>query len=383
MESDQTLRFFIFGDIGHAGPSRSLVADAAMALQAKWKLQKEEPIAQFVLTTGDNLYGAADDAAFECLQKEMLDKLPLPWYICLGNHDVKSGKYEWHNARDGMKGRTGWSWHCPGPAYTVPEKLTMKLIDLHVINTNKLSKLMPTVPPGPAPEFYISKTFKWWREQKDYLNIKLKNGNNRNASKNFSKNIGDRRWQVVVGHHPAEYVYLSLKEHGLWGIRYFPTTFMRGNPKHMLDRGGLAHILRKEADLYLCGHQHLSAYMKLSESGNRPKQEQRCVFAIVGNSSKLDQDDGDFDDDFFGGKAYQKEEMIAKRQLSMEKSNKDIEQIRIRSLSVPKNRRYAKEWSQAHSIGFAVAYVTMERFKFTFMEVYADGGYSESKYFEL
>ena len=113
--------------------------------------------------------------------------------------------------------------------------------------------------------------------------------------------VGKKRWKVVVGHHPAEYVYLSRKEHGLWGIRYFSTTFIRGNPKNMMNRGGLAHILRKQADLYLSGHQHLSAYMKLSDSGGRPKAEQHCLFAIVGNSSKLDQDEGDFDDDFFQG----------------------------------------------------------------------------------
>ena len=405
MEDERILRFFIFGDIGHDGPCRSMVANAAVAMQEKWKTQKDEPLAQFVLTTGDNIYGSADDSAFDSLQKEMMDKLPLPWYFCLGNHDVKHEKYEWHRSKDGIKGKEGWSWHCPAPAYTLPESITMNLIDLHVINTNKLSKVKPTNPPGPAADFYTSNTSRWWREQKESLNDKLQKGNTRNDNK-VVENSSFNRWQVVVGHHPAEYVYLSMKEHGLWGIRYFPTTFMRGNPKNMIDREGLAHMLRKGADLYICGHQHISAYMKLSNYGkHRPKEEQRCLFAIVGNSSKLDQDEGDFDDDFFGGKAYQIEEEIAKKHIARTESYANevfTEEVtnssnntvpttgtrltvprRPRTLSIPQNRRYLKEWSQAHTFGFAFAHVTTNCFKITFMEVYADGGFRESKSIEL
>ena len=277
------LKFFIFGDIGHAGECRSIVADAAAQLQKNWK-EQNETLAKFVLTTGDNIYGNSDESAFYNLQTEMMNKLPLPWFFCLGNHDVKKQKYEWHRSKDGIRGDSGWSWHCPSPAYTVPNDITMNLIDLHVINTNKLTKGVKRADaPGPAADFYTSTSERWWKEQKLSLEEKLKR--NGDINQDDSKN---KRWQVVVGHHPAEYVYLSLKEHGIWGIRYFPTTFMRGNMKHMHKRVGLAHVLRRNADLYLCGHQHLSAYMKLSNHGNyRPKDEQRCLFAIIGNSSKL------------------------------------------------------------------------------------------------
>jgi hypothetical protein len=290
-------------------------------------------------------------------------------------------------------------------------------MDLHVINTNKLTKgVKPTTPPGPAPQFYTSTKKRWWKEQKVSLQNKLKQANAQNTDKNaleVKEGRSFNRWQVVVGHHPAEYVYLSIKEHGLWGIRYFPTTFMRGNPKNIHKRNGLAHILRREADLYLCGHQHLSAYMKLSRHGKyRPKGEQRCLFAIVGNSSKLDQDEGDFDDDFVGGRAYQIEEKLAKRLFEksdscsedvLSSSLKPVDNIvvgddndevfsndkihvpkrRQRTLSIPQNVRYEKEWSQPHTFGFAVACVTRNYFKLTFIEVYKDGGYRESKTVEL
>ena len=68
MEGQECLRFFIFGDIGHQGSGRSVVADAAVALQENWKTQNDETLAQFVLLTGDNVYGSADDSAFYPLQ---------------------------------------------------------------------------------------------------------------------------------------------------------------------------------------------------------------------------------------------------------------------------------------------------------------------------
>ena len=122
------------------------------------------------------------------------------------------------------------------------------------------------------------------------------------------------------------------------------------------------------------------------------------MFSIVGNSSKLDQDDGDFDDDFDGGKAYQIEEQTAKshilrpdsytNEVSSDEDKNTNSYInaamrRSRTLSIPKNKRYSKEWSQVHTLGFAYATVTRKSFKLTFIEVYADGGFRESKSVEL
>ena len=62
---------------------------------------------------------------------------------------------------------------------------------------------------------------------------------------------------------------------------------MRGSRASQRARIGLAHILRCHADVYLCGHQHLAAHMKLRPSRKRVAAECSCDFAIVGNSSKV------------------------------------------------------------------------------------------------
>merc|ERR1711994_950067 len=102
--------------------------------------------------------------------------------------------------------------------------------------------------------------------------------------------------------------------------------------------------------------------MKLSGSGNRPKSEQRCVFAIVGNSSKLDQDEGDFDDDFFGGKTFGAQDNNATCPID-NLEHETLMQARI--ISEPKNKRYVKEWSQPDTVGFAIARVTLDSFELT------------------
>ena len=117
--AERRLRFFVVGDIGEPGPERARVADAMGALL------KEHQVS-FVLTTGDNSYKTAgfDDAAFERLERDMLQKVPLPWLFTLGNHDVKPAGWDWHRTRHGATSHGagadggGWSWHCPAPAYT-------------------------------------------------------------------------------------------------------------------------------------------------------------------------------------------------------------------------------------------------------------------------
>ena len=49
----ETVRFFVVGDIGEPGPWRVAVADAMASLQ------RSDPGAAFVLTTGDNSYKSA------------------------------------------------------------------------------------------------------------------------------------------------------------------------------------------------------------------------------------------------------------------------------------------------------------------------------------
>jgi hypothetical protein len=92
LPEDNTVRFFVVGDIGEPGPWCAAVVDA-MAL-----LQHSDPGVAFVLTTGDNSYKRAGvtNAAFEMLEREMLSKVRLPWFLCLGNQDVSGGGWAWH-----------------------------------------------------------------------------------------------------------------------------------------------------------------------------------------------------------------------------------------------------------------------------------------------
>lgn len=413
------VRFFVVGDIGEPGQWRSAVADAMSAMQ------NDGLGATFVLTTGDNSYKSAgfNDDSFTTLKQEMISKVQLPWFLCLGNHDVTDSGWEWHvkhaqhdsatdtNARRleqaaitigkvyapiktrdldpwgkeegeeahlrmpssrsrmssslpssllGKKNKehifasmvrqhdsfTDNQCHCPAPAYTLPNEITGDFLTIMVINTNKLKKGRPRSATAPAPEFYTSTSDKWWSEQKDSLSNAL----------SHAKEAG--RWRVVVGHHPAEYALHG--EHRIPGIRYFSSTYMRGGIASLNanPRWGLAHILRRQADWYLCGHQHLMAYMRLCPSKSRPVEETHCNFAIIGNSSKTEQDLGDFDDDSPSPTSESsKLERVA--DLLFGPSCKGADQ----------NKRYAEEWTDTDNVGFAVADVTSTQFRMSYYSV--------------
>merc|ERR1719437_180534 len=96
----------------------------------------------------------------------------------------------------------------------------------------------------------------WWREQKFYLERHLQGRGPPSGS-------SGGRWRIVVGHHPCEDAepheqgWKEWAEHNFPVWRQYGTTFMRGGRKARSSRWGLAHIVRRDADLYLCGHQHL------------------------------------------------------------------------------------------------------------------------------
>lgn len=168
----------------------------------------------------------------------------------------------------------------------------------------------------------------------------------------------------------------SLKEHLLPGVRYFFTTFMRGGwaSRKARPRWGLAHILRRQADLYVCGHQHLMAHMQLRPSKSRPSEETHCHFAIVGNSSKTEQDVGDFDDelpasapggDWLGWLSWLSGS-LGRKDANAAEGGGHGETPATPALN-PK--RYATEWASMDTIGFALAEVSEARFKLTFFAV--------------
>jgi hypothetical protein len=328
------MRFFVVGDIGCAGIERARVADSMSKLNSE-SSQK----CDFVIATGDNVYGSRSlDVEHSALVEEMLQKVPVPWFFCLGNHDVKGEKFEWHRRYSGSRGDSGWSWNCPCPAYSIDElspDLTCGLACITVINTNKLNKsnlwFGGGAPPGPSPGFYESDDKRWWREQKESLERRL-------------NDAGDR-WKIVIGHHPAEYVAMNLTEHRIPGARYFKTTFMRGGRQSRKDRYGLNHILRRGADLYICGHQHVMAHMKLLEKPpKRPISETRCEFSIVGASSKLEQDPEDVE--------------------------KDTDDFATEATDSLPQERYSSYWECQGRLGFAVVDVSESLLSITYYGVH-------------
>eukprot|EP00930_Biecheleria_cincta_P041138 TRINITY_DN28176_c0_g1_i1.p1 TRINITY_DN28176_c0_g1~~TRINITY_DN28176_c0_g1_i1.p1 ORF type:complete len:410 (+),score=66.43 TRINITY_DN28176_c0_g1_i1:46-1275(+) len=358
-EAQGSVRFFVVGDIGHAGPGRQAVAKAMQALQQSWTDQGGL-LASFVVATGDQVYGGATDAAFDRLEDEMLQHLPLPWVTCLGNHDAKGSwaGWHWHRQRHGKTGASGWSWVCPAPAYSVEDVLPGMTgpVDLIVINTNKYVKFKSATPPAhgayqrsdgrEAAPFYTSDNHRWWREQKWAVEQHLCTG---------QPPCNGGRWRVVLGHHPCEYAHVPNAGWKEWAEHNVPlwnhgkTFFMRGGYRAHSHRWGLAHIIRRGADLYLCGHQHLLASMTLRASRRRKVEETRCTYAIVGSSSKTEQDKDDFADDATQGES------------SSGCEGDEVHQTSPTTTTASANKRYEQEWVCPDRLGFAVVEASAER----------------------
>lgn len=326
------------------------MAKAMAELQLSWA-KRGERLATFVVGTGDQVYHGADAAAFHALEHEVLERLPLPWVLCLGNHDMAGNwaGWHWHHSRHGRAAEAGWSWICPAPSYSL-DAVRPGLagpVDLVVINTNKFKGAFRTRPPaagayqhaegGDASPFFQSDGPLWWREQKHALGQHLRDGGPPAG--------GGGRWRVVVGHHPCEYArqtdWKGWAEHQIPLLRYCTTTFMRGGLASQKDRRGLAHVVRRGADLYICGHQHLMAHMCLRETRQRRLEETRCQYAVVGCSSKTDQDEGDFDDG-----SIDRDRINAGSALPCSSTS--------RSLPVGSSKSYSHEWICADRLGFAV-----------------------------
>ena len=299
--AEASLVFYVVGDIGFPGAGRAAVADAMRALY-----DATPPSARplFVLTTGDNIYekvggakrGEADEAAvFEALRAEMLSKLPLPWFFALGNHDVGEHEWAWHRRAWGEAPRPpgdGWQFVAPAPCYSVnaayeatqsraseveDRVLPPGLVDIVVVNTNKYNRVARA--PGAGEGGAGSG---WWGTQKKWARNELK----RSAAK----------WRVSVGHHPIEYIPESMMEHVVPGIRYFPSTFMKGGPRSRLKGTSLRDVIAEDSDIYLSGHQHLMAHFKRAAEGPDDKKAS-CEYCVVGSSSKLEDGAGAPSDD--------------------------------------------------------------------------------------
>ena len=384
INEEEVLVYFVVGDIGDPGSRRNAVAHAMSQLQNKLFSESRQSVS-FVISTGDNLYSKREpeEHDFTSIVESMLDKVPTHWFFCLGNHDVKKGKYEWHRRHNGRSGDNGWHWHCPAPAYSIEDcvpGICKGLIDIQIINTNKLQSGWPRggKPPGPS-SFYTSNDRSWWKEQKVTLERLLANSDIH------------RRWNTVIGHHPAEYVPISFKEHYVPVFKYFHTTFMRGGRDSRSKRMALNHILRRGCDLYICGHQHLMADMKLkpSSSGSRPLSETRCRFIVMGCSSKLEQDEDDFEECISYSNTV--EENPTARRFTATATTKADESspgpVKLDYKSIPNSvhrgdqqltetkiqaeysRRYDSEWVKQGNLGFCCVQVSKSALKVNFYSV--------------
>jgi hypothetical protein len=157
---------------------------------------------------GDNIYEdgvtSPDDPQFKTKFEDMYSPLGIPFYVTLGNHDIRSH-------REGIQGQIAYSnrsaiWRMPDRYYSVREDE----IEYFVLDTN---------------------TFRKDSAQIDWLKDALRHS--------------DATWKIVMGHHPL----YSVGMHGLGDM-------IEGFPMKRL-RKVLDPILCKEgADMYFAGHDH-------------------------------------------------------------------------------------------------------------------------------
>jgi tartrate-resistant acid phosphatase type 5 len=190
------IRLVAFGDYGtaHLSDPRYKTHQAALAkvLQSFHRKHKLD----FGLTTGDNFYptsfASPDDSAWQISWARLYDKLEIPFYISLGNHDwgEPAGPLSQH-----IYSRTSKSWRFPSYYYTY----TAGPVQFFALNTNELS----------------ARQLKWLEDELASSSAK---------------------WKIVYGHFPA----------------YEQTDYSVTNPQRLL----VPLFKKYGVDMYLCGHHH-------------------------------------------------------------------------------------------------------------------------------
>jgi len=198
------LCFAAFGDQGTAGPGQLAIAAA---------LERLAPLGpmDLVLLLGDNFYPlgvtSVDDPQwarkFEGVYSP--DKLAVPFYACLGNHD----HYGTAQAQVDYSRRPGTRWRMPAAYYSFVEEAKGRKVRFLALDTQPM---------------YLAKTADGIREQLDWVEAEL------------GKPGAD--WKIVFGHHP-------LLGNGPHGKAQEPLSL-------------LVPVFEKHAvDLYFAGHDHL------------------------------------------------------------------------------------------------------------------------------
>jgi tartrate-resistant acid phosphatase type 5 len=213
------IRFLVIGDWGKNGQANQQDVADWMGIAA------DQNKAQFVLTTGDNLYccgvASVDDPqwmfSYENVYKA--HSLNMPWFACLGNHD-----YQGSIQAQMDYGKKSQRWKLPAPYYTFAKK-NLRII---VMDTNPF-----------VQKYYTSETqYPELAKQDTTRQIQWLDSVLANAKED---------WKIVVGHHP---IY---------------TTGPHKNQQELHTQ--IKPLLEKyNAQIYFAGHDHTLQYNKVKDS---------------------------------------------------------------------------------------------------------------------
>lgn len=200
----ETLRVIAFGDSGTGGRGQRRVAEAMLA-----KAQVDG--LDLVLMLGDNFYtdgvASVDDVQWQSKIVAPYQRLNVPIYPCLGNHDHK-GDPDAQVERSKLDPQ----WRMSGRQYTFERMLADGTrIQFFALDTDPISKGVEVVTP-----------------QLDWLDAQLQ--------------ASTAHWKIAFGHHPIFSVG-------------------RGNNKRM-KRDIEPILVKHKVDMYLCGHDHSLQVLK-------------------------------------------------------------------------------------------------------------------------
>jgi tartrate-resistant acid phosphatase type 5 len=190
-----SLRVLAFGDYGNGSKNQS---DVALAMK---KYHDGRPF-DFGITLGDNFYSkgmlSTRDPHWKAWWSDMYDRLGVPFYASLGNHDWG---YADSPAAEVMFTQLSDTWKMPATYYT----FTAGSAQFFALDTNEMS-----------------------RAQLAWLDSEIRKST--------------ARWKVVYGHHP---IY-SAGTHA--------------DNQTLIDQ--LLPLLRDRVDVYIAGHDHDMQHLK-------------------------------------------------------------------------------------------------------------------------
>ena len=200
------------------------------------KLIQKNPKIQSVILAGDNIYpngcSSVDDKQFITKFQKPYEKINLPFYLCLGNHDygtmMNNSKVQIQYSES--KQNTNHKWNLPHNWYSQ----SFPMCDFFFIDTN----------------------LEWLSESEIKKQLK-------DTIQNIKKST--KKWKILCGHH----TWRSVGGHGNAETQF--ESFMNDLLKQV------------PIDLYLCGHDHCKSIIQVGShkthalvigTGGKPYDEQ-------------------------------------------------------------------------------------------------------------